>query len=159
MDEWWCMNHTWKNQSWHEVAVFDSLDAGRTLETLLANNGFEARTYDDKWFRYFLFLRPPQVTYHVQVRKNQFDGAISFLQASPLAVLTKALHCPSCNSLRVNYPQMTRRFVLPTILLHLGIIFRVVEHECYCEHCHHMWNLPGAKATVRKVRDVKPFPF
>jgi hypothetical protein len=59
----------------------------------------------------------------------------------------------------VNYPQMTRRFVLPTILLHLGIIFRVVEHECYCEHCHQTWNLPGDRATARKIRDVKPFPF
>jgi hypothetical protein len=54
---------------------------------------------------------------------------------------------------------MTRRFILPTILLHAGIIFRIVDHECYCEHCHHMWYLPGSKATSRKVRDVKPFPF
>jgi len=24
----------------------------------------------------------------------------------------------------------------------LGIIFRVTEHECYCEHCHLTWHLP-----------------
>jgi hypothetical protein len=93
------------------------------------------------------------------VRKNYFEDAVKLSEASPPAVLTKALHCPACGSLRVNYPQMTRRFILPTILLHLGIIFRVIEHECYCEHCHHMWNLPGAKTSLRKPRDAKPFPF
>ena len=145
--------------AWHDVAVFDSLDNGRALEAILREKGFDARTYDDKWFRYFLFLRPPLVTHHVQVRKNHFADAIKFLAASSPAVLSRAMHCPSCESVHVNYPQMTRRFVLPTVLLHLGIIFRVVEHQCYCEHCHHMWDLPGDKAKVRKVRDAKPFPF
>jgi len=153
------MQRSWKHQAWHDVAVFDNLDTGQALETFLRDNGFKARTYDDKAFRYFLFLRPPQVTYRVQVRKNYFDDAAKLLEASPPAILLRALHCPACGSLRVNYPQMTRRFVLPTILLHLGIIFRVIEHECYCEHCHHMWNLPGAKAPLRKPRDAKPFPF
>ena len=152
------MNNPWRH-TWHDVAVFENLDNGKALETFLTGNGLEARTDDDKLFRYFLFLRPPEVTYHVQVRKNHFAEAARLLKTSPPAVLAKAIHCPMCDSFHVNYPQMTRRFVLPTILLHLGIIFRVVEHECYCEHCHHMWNLPGAKPTVRKVRDVKPFPF
>jgi hypothetical protein len=49
--------------------------------------------------------------------------------------------------------------VLPTVLLHLGIIFRVVDHQCYCEHCHHMWDLPGDKPATPKVPDAKPFPF
>jgi hypothetical protein len=152
------MNNSWR-YGWHDVALFDSLDNGKALETFLKGNGLEARTDDDKWFRYFLFLRPPQVVHHVQVRKHHFAEAARLLETKPPAVLTKAMRCPKCNSLRLNYPQMTRRFVLPTILLHLGIIFRFVEHECYCEHCHHMWNLPGAKSTVRKIRDVKPFPF
>lgn len=153
------MSSSWRSRAWHDIAVFDNFDAGKTLETFLSDSGLEARTYDDKAFRYFLFLRPPKVTYRVQVRKDHFGDATRLLQNSPPAILNKAFHCPSCNSLRVNYPQMTRRFVLPTILLHLGIIFRVVEHECYCEHCHEMWNLPGAKAGSGKVRDVRPFPF
>ncbi len=153
------MNLSWKHKAWHDVAVFNSLDTGREFETFLRNNGLETRTYDDKLFRYFLFLRPPQVTYRVQVRKNHLVDAARLLEAEPPAVWTKAIHCPACGSVRVNYPQMTRKFILPTVLLHLGIIFRVVGHECYCETCHHMWSLPGAKGTVRKVQDVKPFPF
>jgi hypothetical protein len=153
------MSSSWRSLAWHDLAVFDNFDTGKTLETFLRDSGLEARTYDDKAFRYFLFLRPPMVTYRVQVRKNHLTDAASLLKASPPAVLTKAFHCPSCASLRVNYPQMTRRFILPTIMLHLSIIFRFVDHECYCEHCHHTWNLPGDVASLRKVRDVKPFPF
>lgn len=152
------MTRIWRHRGWSDVAVFENLDTAQAMETFLRNSAFETRTYDDKLFRYFLFLRPPRVTYRVQVGKTQHGDAVKLLDAQPPAVLTKAIHCPACGSVRVNYPQMTRRFVLPTILLHLGIIFRVIEHECYCENCHHMWNLP-ADARVRKVRTVRWFPF
>jgi hypothetical protein len=54
----------------------------------------------------------------------------------------KAIHCPECGSLRISYPQMTRKFLLPTRFLHLGIIFRLIRHQAYCENCHHVWSLP-----------------
>ena len=153
------MRSPWKHQGWHDVAVYDRLDAAKSLETFLREHGFETRAYDDKLFRYFLFLRPPQITYRIQVKKDHFAEAAKLLEANKPAVLSLAIHCPACNSLRINYPQMTRKFILPTILLHLGIIFRIIEHDCYCEHCHHMWNLPADIPARKKVRDVKHFPF
>lgn len=152
------MKPSGRHPSWTDVAVFENLSDGRALEKFLTNHRLESRTYDDKVFRYFLFLRPPTVTYRVQVRGNAFRAATELLDKAP-AILEKALHCPSCGSLRVNYPQMTRKFILPTVILHLGIIFRVIEHECYCEHCHCIWNLPKDGAAVHKVRTVRPFPF
>lgn len=149
------MQLTWKHRSWRDVALFESIEAGRVLEGFLRDKGFEVRTDDDKWFRYFLFLRPPQVVYRVQVRAGRLVDAAKLFEAQAPAVLEKALHCPACSSLRVNYPQMTRRFVLPTILLHLGIIFRVIEHECFCEHCHNMWNLPADLQAHPKPRMAK----
>jgi hypothetical protein len=137
-------------QAWVDVAVFEKLEAGKALEVFLKDKGLEARTYDDKLFRYFLFLRAPHVTYRVQVRGKYFDGVTELLRSKAPEVLDQALHCPACGSLRLNYPQMTRRFILPTFLLHLGIIFRVIEHECYCEHCHEMWTLPIKDAPARK---------
>lgn len=122
--------------------MFEDFNDGKVLEAFLRERGFEAKTYDDKLFRYFLFLRPPRVTYRVQVRSNDLLCAMEVLKSSGPKVLEHAFHCPACGSLRVNYPQMTRKFFLPTVLLHLGIIFRVIEHQCYCEHCHEMWNLP-----------------
>jgi hypothetical protein len=99
------------------------------------------------------------VTYRVQVRESQFEGVTELLRSKAPEVLDRALHCPSCGSLRINYPQMTRRFILPTILLHLGIIFRIIGHECYCEHCQAMWVLPENDAVGHKPDHVKPLPF
>ncbi len=141
---------------WRDVAVFDSHADGKALTDLLSNLGIEARANDDKWFRYFLFLRPPQVTWRVQVRNNHFAETEALLKASPPAVLGHAIHCPSCASRRVNYPQMTRKFMLPTVLLHLGIIFRFIGHQCYCEHCHAMWDLPAHNAVVPEGPAIKP---
>jgi hypothetical protein len=133
-----------KHQSWVNVGLFENLSAGKKLETILKDKGFAARTRDDKWMQLFLFLCRPRATFRVQVRQNDFKGALEFLETQPevVTVVRQAIHCPSCGSLRVNYPQMTRKFFLPTLLLHLGIIFRVIEHEAYCDHCHHTWNLP-----------------
>lgn len=154
------MSSTQNHQAWLDVAMFDDLEAGKALVGFLRDKRLEARTYDDKLFRYFLFLRPPRVTYRVQVRKGQFKFATELLHSSaPSAVLDQALHCPACGSLRVNYPQMTRQFILPTVLLHLGIIFRVIGHQCYCEDCHEMWDLPERNVAVHNVHAAKPASF
>jgi hypothetical protein len=155
------MKASFERHPWVDVAVFENLGDGQALETLLANHRIEARTYDDKMFRYFLFLRPPRVTYRVQVRGNAFRAAAELLDGTPEApaILQQAVHCPSCGSLQVNYPQMTRKFIMPTVILHLGIIFRVIHHEAYCESCHHVWNLSQDDAAAHKVvSTAKPFP-
>src|SRR5215469_12006147 len=122
-------------QPWVTVAVFEDTRDGRVLETFLRDRDINARTYNDKLLQNFLFLCPPRVTYRVQVRRDHFDQAVRAMDDSHPPILEKAIHCPECGSLRINYPQMTRRFLLPTVALHLGIIFRVIEHEAYCENC------------------------
>lgn len=143
---------------WADVAIFENLNDGRLLETFLRDKDIDARAYHNKWFQGFLFLRPPHVTWRIQVRADQYVKAEQLLELHQPPLLEKAIHCPSCGSLHVNYPQMTRKFLLPSVLLHLGIIFRVIGHECYCEHCHLTWNLP--QDMPAKVRAARPaFPF
>lgn len=146
------------HRPWVDVAVFENINDGRILETYLRGKEIDARTYHNKWFHAFLFLRPPHVTWRIQVRHDHFAATGKILESSPPLILEKAIHCPSCGSLDVNYPQMTRKFFLPSILLHSGIIFRVIDHECYCVHCHYTWNLP--QDVRRKAHEAKPaFPF
>lgn len=147
-----------KYQSWSDVAVFEDANAGRAVEIFLTGKGIPARTYDDKLFRCFLFLHPPRLTVRVQVRQNHVKAAADYLGAGAPDALQKAIHCPFCGSRRVSYPQMTRKFILPTIILHLGIIFRVIDHECYCEHCHYLWNLPAEKVRAAP-KPAGQFPF
>lgn len=152
------VRHPAKHKSWADLAVFEEFNVAEGVETFLADHGVRARVYDDKLFRYFLFLRPPRVTFRVQVPQDEFQNTEAFLAGSAPAALQRAIRCPSCTSLRVSYPQMTRKFILPTVLLHLGILLRLIEHECYCEHCHFTWNLPEKEPRpVPKIHP--PFPF
>jgi hypothetical protein len=151
-----------KKQPWGNLAIFENPGDSRVLEMELKDKGFETRTYDDKLLQFFLFLCPPHATIRVQVRGNDFDDATRFLDHEPAtsALLQRAIRCPSCGSLRVQYPQMTRKYLLPTLLLHLGIIFRVIVHEAYCESCHWLWCLPktrvSAPSEARAANAVSP---
>lgn len=146
------------HRPWVNVAVFENVSDARALEAFLQEMGIDTRIYNDKLLQLLLFLAPPRVTHRVQVRQDHFDKATHAMDSAHPPILERAIHCPSCGSLRVNYPQMTRKFFLPTILLHSGIIFRLIDHECYCENCHLTWNLP--QDAPRKAHAPRPFfPF
>jgi hypothetical protein len=144
------MNSSRKPQPWVNVAIFENVSDAQILGMDLKNKGFETRTYNDKLLQCFLFLCPPHATIRVQVRGTDFKNVTCFLdhEPAPSDLLQRAIRCPSCGSLRVQYPQMTRRFLLPTVLLHLGIIFRVIAHEAYCESCHWLWSLPKKRFSA-----------
>jgi hypothetical protein len=145
-------------RSWVSVAVYEHEGEARKLERFLQGRKFEARTYDDKVMRALLFLRPPQKTHRVQVRMNDFKVVAHLVTQDAEAgeLLEDSLHCPDCGSLHVQYPQMTRRFVLPTVLLHAGILLRIIDHEAYCEHCHFVWHLTGQPVVVPQAVGVQP---
>ena len=152
------MNGMNSHQPWANVAVFEDLTDGQGLETFLQTRGLEARTYDDKLVRVFLFLRPPRVTYRVQVRRSALHHADELVAGLALEKVRRAIRCPDCHSLHIVYPQMTRKFILPTILLHLCVIFRIVEHECYCEQCHYDWQLPPPATLAASAPNAKFSP-
>lgn len=151
-----------KAQPWANVAIFENANDGQMLEMDLKNKGFETRTYVDKLLQYFLFLCPPHATIRVEVRANDFKNVTCLLDHEPAAsgLLQRAIRCPSCGSLRVQYPQMTRRFLLPTLLLHLGIIFRFIAHQAYCESCHWLWSFPKRRgSSPAKARVASAIPI
>jgi hypothetical protein len=133
-----------KHQTWINLALFENPADSRVVQLFLAGKRIEARTYNDRFLQLFLFLCPPRLTWRLQVRAGSLKATKEMLSTTPPEALANAVHCPSCGSLDVNYPQMTRKFFTPTLLLHLGIIFRIIDHECYCDSCHYTWNLPKA---------------
>jgi hypothetical protein len=141
-----------EHQTWVNVALFENPADSRAVESFLEQKRIEARTYNDKVLQLLLFLCPPRLTYRLQVRRGSFKVATDLLTVNPPGPLAKAIHCPSCGSLRVNYPQMTRKFLTPTILLHLAIIFRIIDHQCYCEACHLMWSLPKNEPVAEAAK-------
>lgn len=141
-------------QPWVNLAVFEEVEDAEALELALCRQGLAVRTHHDWLLQIFLFLCPPHATYHAQIRDNHFHKAMQFLSREKFAagLLQRALRCPACGSLRVQYPQMSRHFFLPTLLLHIGIIFRIIEHEAYCESCHSLWHLPKKQIPLPGTR-------
>ena len=107
---------TRSHKPWANVAIFEDIKDAGILETFLRGNGIEdVRIHHDRLMQMFLFLAPPRATYRVQVRHDQFEPAMRMINEIHPPVLEKAMHCPACGSLHINYPQMTRKFFLPTL--------------------------------------------
>jgi hypothetical protein len=136
-------------EPWVNLAVFKHEHDARALEERLQQQGFEARTRNDRKIQLFWFLAPPRATFRVQVGAKDVHTAQEFIETErSVEILTqRAIHCPSCKSVQIEYPQMTRRFLTPTLLMDLGILFHIIEHEAYCADCHYMWPLSGPQAT------------
>ncbi len=62
------------------------------------------------------------------------------------ALMAEAMRCPSCHSRRVQFPQMTRKFILPTLMAQVFLLLGVLRPEYYCQDCHYAWQ-PGQAAN------------
>jgi hypothetical protein len=142
---------------WVSLAVFKHERDARALEDRLRQRGFEVRTCNDRKMQLFWFLAPPRAIFRVQVGSKDVHAAQEIIESDQSTGLLAqpAIHCPACQSLKIEYPQMTRRFITPTLLLDLGIIFHIIDHEAYCEECHYTWPLrkqvPAAKAKKMAI--------
>jgi hypothetical protein len=112
--------------AWINVASFDNPDEAIGLSMVLRDEGIDARVQDERTLQRIWFLtRPSRAGLHVCVPEHSFAFAQSYMEVSPVAerFLRRALHCPSCHSARVHFPQMTRKNVLPTLVAQLLVFF------------------------------------
>ncbi len=126
---------------WTNLAVFENESDAHTLETFLQFHRIEARTVDNHLAQLALFLCPPASTSTLQIREIDLARALDFLTAgsSTRQTLNRAIHCPACGSFKILYPSLTRSAVVPTMALHLNLIFRFSGHEAFCENCRLIW--------------------
>lgn len=127
--------------AWVIVAVFDDVKAAIALQAFLSSEGFATRIHDERRLQRYWFLVRPHAGIQVQIVEHDYDAVKNVLHIPPGTSLhlQKAIRCPSCNSLRVQYPQMTRNFVLPTVVAQILVFTGAMERENYCEDCHHTW--------------------
>jgi hypothetical protein len=135
---------------WVNVAVFDDLPPGQALQTFLDREGFNVRIHDERKIQRYWFFSPPRAAIQVQAREDVADDVTRFLETSPKArpLLRDAIYCPSCHSTRVQYPQMTRKFLLPTLFANLLVLLHFIDREYYCEDCHYEWATTPRPAPV-----------
>jgi hypothetical protein len=126
---------------WVNLATFNRPEEAQGFTQFLNKEGIEAQVQDERTLQKSWFWTRPVAGIHVRVPEASFEYAQNCLGINPAATrfLRRAVHCPSCNSVRVHYPQMTRKNVLPTLVAQLLVLLGVMKRECYCEACHYTW--------------------
>jgi hypothetical protein len=123
------------------IVSFNDLEPAETLAAKLRDAGYHAEVRDEsaeqKWK---LFNLHPRAHIQVIVPEGETDAATATALEldRTQSVLAQAVRCPECGSMRVEYPQFSRRTImgaLPSALAAAGVI----ERDFYCESCHFTW--------------------
>jgi hypothetical protein len=122
------------------LATFQELEPAQQLQTRLKSAGITSTIQDDSRLQRMWFIHTPIAPYHVEVLREDFENASRTIRqwSDTGQEIKGALCCPSCHSLRVEFPQITRKFVLPSIgslLMAIGLVPR----EFYCVDCQYTW--------------------
>lgn len=142
------------------VAIIGQRAKAEPLRQRLESAGIHAEIHDElrleKLWKSdkrapFVRLEVPAVhferAHHLLHEWHQQDGALS-----------DTLRCPECKSLRISYPQFTRKFFLPNLVMGVFARAGLVEKEFYCEECHFTWPLEGTKPR-RDRGHMAPYYF
>jgi hypothetical protein len=135
------------------IATFDDLPDAEAMRAILENDGIDCHVQDERRLQRFWFAAKPQAGVHVRVPQLLVEQAQARLQANPEAaqLLQRAVHCPSCQSCRVDYPAMTRKNALPALVAQVAVAFGLMQHQCYCESCHYTWNRLAPEKTIKPL--------
>ena len=138
------------------LASFNELEPAQTLQQRLQQAGIPARIHDESKLERFWFMSTPLAAIHVEVSQPQYLEARQLigLWDTEQGVLRNAVRCPDCHSSRVEFPQVTRKFLTPA-LLRIFMSLRVIPQEFYCLDCHFTWPI---KQPVERKLDILGFP-
>ena len=132
------------------VATFNNAQPAERLRDWLEQAKVPTKVRDQRVLQRVWFQAKPYSAFHVDVDKDYLAKASALLcewQESKRA-LAEAIRCPKCGSLRIEYPHMTRKFFLPTLLAHLLTFLHVTKHHFYCVECQHTWRWPSKTGAL-----------
>ena len=124
------------------LATFNESEAARPLHERLQKAGIPAFIHDESRLQRFWFMSVPLAAIHVQVPQSRYLEARQRVEEwdHTDGILREAVRCPDCYSSRVEFPQLTRKFVTPGLGT-LLFLLRIIPREFYCFDCHHTWPL------------------
>jgi len=129
------------------VALFNDRTRAEPVQKRLLESGVQAEIHDELRLEKLWFVSKPKAGVRIEVPADQFERAQQLLIDWDMAegFLREAIHCPECKSLRVDYPQFTRKSMLTNVAMGLAAEVGLVEREYYCEDCHFTWPKEGTK--------------
>ena len=134
--------------AWLTLATFNQLEDALNLVQFLSEEGIPTEVEDERRLQRAWFWTKPQAGIHVTVAEGNFERAQNLIEANPTRteLMAHAIRCPSCHSARVQYPAMTRKNILPTLMAQMFVLTGLTKRECYCENCHYTW-IPGEEVS------------
>lgn len=126
------------------IATFNEPDKAKHLKERLQSAGVKADIHNEGHLQAVAFMSKPQANAKVQVDEKDFEKAqhlmVEWESSDP--EIGAALRCPQCGSSRIEYPQLTRKFLTPALA---SILFalKIFQKEFYCQDCHYTWTNEG----------------
>ena len=117
------------------------------MQNRLAASGIQAEIHDELRLEKLWLVSKPSAGVRLEVPGGQFERAEQLLLDWDAAegALREAIRCPECQSLRVDYPQFTRKSMLTNVAMGMAANLGLVEREYYCQDCHFTWPKEGTK--------------
>jgi hypothetical protein len=149
------------------LAIFRDRRAAEPARNGLVEAGIHAEIHDELQLARLWFVSKSAAGARLEVPAKQLERSMRILLERDAAegLLRQAIRCPECRSLRIDFPQFTRKSFLTNLAIGLMAELRLVEREYYCEDCHCMWSPQGMRRRERHhlapnyfVEDIKPLP-
>jgi hypothetical protein len=122
------------------IATFNEPAKAKHLKRRFQEAGIKADIHNEKYLQSVAFMSKPQANVKVHVEEEDFSRAQTLMvewEATDPEV-GSAIRCPQCGSPRIEYPQMTRKF-LTTGLASILLTLKIFPKEFYCQDCHFTW--------------------
>ena len=123
------------------IATFNEPAKAKHLKTRLQEAGVKADVHNEGHLQKMAFMSEPQASAKVLVHEDDFEKANQMMlewEATDPEV-GSAIRCPQCKSPRIEYPQLTRKFITPGIASVLFAL-KIFPKEFYCQDCHYTWS-------------------
>jgi predicted Zn-ribbon and HTH transcriptional regulator len=126
------------------IATFDDPAKAKHLKKRLQESGVKADTHNEARLQSVATMSEAHANAKVMVDEQDFQKANQLLtewEASDPQI-GAAIRCPQCKSPRIEYPQLTRKFMTPWVA---SVLFamKVFPKEFYCQDCHFTWGKDG----------------
>jgi hypothetical protein len=142
------------------VAHFNDCAKAEPIQKRLAQAGIPAEIHDELRLEKLWLARKEDCGVRLEVPASQFERAEQMLVEwdTNEGALRDAIHCPECKSLRVDYPQFTRKSLLTNLAMGVAANVGLMDKEYYCEDCHFTWPKEGTKPRRNRVH-MAPYYF
>ncbi len=139
------------------VATFNEWEPARELQSRLEKVRIQAIIRDESKLERFWFMSEPAAAIHVEVRQPDYVTARQQIKEwnQRDGILRQAVICPECGSPRIEFPQITRKFLMPVVEACL-MLLHIMPREFYCLDCQYSW---PKKRPPKREFDLLGFPY